>query len=336
MNVMGNSNIPLFSIIIPVYNVSNYIEVTVGSILSQTYSNFELLLIDDGSIDGSSELLDKMEQNDKRIRVFHQPNSGVSAARNLGLENAVGEWIVFVDGDDALITNALKILKECIDTHPLADLIGYSFITVGCITPEIINDYANSDCSISKETDCSDQIPFEALDHYTVWSEIFRRKILNEMRFEPLKNGEDLLFCNGIGIKANHYVSLKAPLYIYLQRETSANNNHWTKRRHHDYEMQNNGIMSNITSCKKKIDNAWLKRWVGSLLQYKPEAWKFDISDQQKYFSNHRSLLKKANRLHSIPHYLKIWIAIATAFNSKEYFRVTAMLPMKIYSKIRR
>ena len=137
---MGNSNIPLFSIIIPVYNVSNYIEVTVGSILSQTYSNFELLLIDDGSIDGSSELLDKMEQNDKRIRVFHQPNSGVSAARNLGLENAVGEWIVFVDGDDAISNDTLYVLSRCIKRHPSVDLIGYGFEKVENISLGNINE----------------------------------------------------------------------------------------------------------------------------------------------------------------------------------------------------
>ncbi len=337
---MGNSNIPLFSIIIPVYNVSNYIEVTVGSILSQTYSNFELLLIDDGSIDGSSELLDKMEQNDKRIRVFHQPNSGVSAARNLGLENAVGEWIVFVDGDDAISNDTLYVLSRCIKRHPSVDLIGYGFekvenISLGNINENIANNCYDNDC-YCKETinDCSRRVCFGALNHYMVWTEAFRRDILGDLRFEPLKNGEDVLFCNSLALKANYYVALDARLYLYLQREGSAKSNKWSEQRQDDYMSLHNGIMENISLCKKELDLSWIKRWIGNLLQYTPKIPKVDNTTRKNFFSQHYSLLKQIKNLPTVPNSLKIWISIATLLNSETYFKLTAILPMKLYSKL--
>lgn len=91
---------PKISVIVPVYNTEKWLHRCVDSILAQTYTDFELLLIDDGSTDGSGEICDEYAEQDSRIRVFHKPNGGVSSARNLGLDNALGEWITFADSDD--------------------------------------------------------------------------------------------------------------------------------------------------------------------------------------------------------------------------------------------
>lgn len=90
----------LISIIVPVYNIEKYLDRCIQSILSQTYTNFELLLIDDGSTDSSGAICDSYAEQDSRVRVFHKPNGGVSSARNMGLDNANGEWITFCDSDD--------------------------------------------------------------------------------------------------------------------------------------------------------------------------------------------------------------------------------------------
>lgn len=90
----------LISIIVPVFNTEKYLDKCIQSILGQTYSNIELLLIDDGSTDSSGAICDKYVSQDSRVKVFHKPNEGVSVARNLGLNNAKGEWIAFVDSDD--------------------------------------------------------------------------------------------------------------------------------------------------------------------------------------------------------------------------------------------
>ena len=98
---------PKISVIIPVYNVENYLNYCIDSILLQTFTNFELLLIDDGSLDRSSIICDEYAEKDVRVRAFHKTNGGVSSARNLGIELSLGEWIVFIDSDDVIGVNGL-------------------------------------------------------------------------------------------------------------------------------------------------------------------------------------------------------------------------------------
>ena len=101
---------PIMSVIVPVYNTEQYLHRCIDSILTQTYTDFELLLIDDGSKDKSGDICDEYALKDSRIRVFHKENGGVSSARNLGLDNAAGEWITFVDSDDWIIESYLMNL----------------------------------------------------------------------------------------------------------------------------------------------------------------------------------------------------------------------------------
>lgn len=107
-------NNPLVSIIVPVYNAIAYLEDCIMSLMKQSYKNLEILLIDDGSTDGSAELCDKLECN--RVRVFHKQNGGVTSARKIGVEHCLGQWIAFVDADDTLpqesITNLVSMANE--------------------------------------------------------------------------------------------------------------------------------------------------------------------------------------------------------------------------------
>lgn len=103
-------NQPKISVIVPVYNDEKWLRRCVDSILTQTYTDFELLLVDDGSTDGSGAICDEYTAKDSRVHVFHQPNGGVSSASNLGLDNARGEWISFVDSDDWMDMNYLESL----------------------------------------------------------------------------------------------------------------------------------------------------------------------------------------------------------------------------------
>lgn len=98
----------LISIIVPIYNTEKYLEQCVTSLLSQTYRNLQIILVDDGSTDGSSKLCDVFAAKDSRVQVIHQKNQGVSAARNAGLDVMAGEYLLFVDGDDALLPNTIE------------------------------------------------------------------------------------------------------------------------------------------------------------------------------------------------------------------------------------
>lgn len=115
---------PLISVIVPIYNAEKSLENCIQSILSQTYNNFELILIDDGSKDNSLSICKQMADNDARISVVHQDNAGASAARNRGLEIAHGEWIVFVDSDDTVKPNYIEDLyKETIKDHSVVIVV---------------------------------------------------------------------------------------------------------------------------------------------------------------------------------------------------------------------
>ena len=116
-------NNPEVSIIVPVYNVEKYLPRCIDSILAQTSTNFELILIDDGSTDKSGMICDEYAKKDNRIKVFHKENGGVSSARNIGLDNASGEWLAFIDPDDAVDKEYLSLPELC-----KADVIEKSFI----------------------------------------------------------------------------------------------------------------------------------------------------------------------------------------------------------------
>lgn len=104
----------LVSIIIPIYNLEKYIKHCLESVVNQTYKELEIICIDDGSTDGSAEIIKSMAENDPRIKYIYQENAGVSAARNKGLDTATGEYVMFVDGDDYIHYQAVEILSECL------------------------------------------------------------------------------------------------------------------------------------------------------------------------------------------------------------------------------
>lgn len=116
---------PKISVIVPVYNVEQFLPRCIDSILTQTFTDFELLLIDDGSKDNSGKICDEYAKKDERIRVFHKENRGVSFARNLGLYNAMGEWVAFIDSDDFIETNYLYNLIKLIICNEQLIIVGY-------------------------------------------------------------------------------------------------------------------------------------------------------------------------------------------------------------------
>ncbi|MBQ8680482.1 MAG: glycosyltransferase family 2 protein, partial [Treponema sp.] len=110
-------NQPLISVIVPVYNVEKYLPQCLDSIKNQTYKNLEIILIDDGSTDSSGVICDKVALIDKRIRVFHKENGGLSDARNYGIDKAKGSWLTFIDSDDYISSNYIEYLFKLSVTH---------------------------------------------------------------------------------------------------------------------------------------------------------------------------------------------------------------------------
>lgn len=145
---------PAVSIVVPVFNTEPYLEACLNSILRQSYTDFELLLIDDGSSDASGAICDAYALKDARVCVYHTGNKGVSSARNLGLDHAAGQWIMFVDSDDELTEGALMTLTEGGSDFSVGGLLRVQNGQV----QEIV--YASGNCFSGKEKELSWMKPF--------------------------------------------------------------------------------------------------------------------------------------------------------------------------------
>lgn len=182
---------PQISVIVPVYNAARYLHRCVDSILSQTFTDFELLLINDGSKDSSGTICDEYAAKDPRVRVFHKENGGVSSARNLGLDNARGEWISFVDADDWV---SESYLKNLINNSNEADLV-FNYATRHDNDVISIEKYPNQCINVSNL-----HIPLRYNDliwHTSPWSKLFSKRLIEKSNLKfPLGMhiGEDAVF----------------------------------------------------------------------------------------------------------------------------------------------
>ncbi len=213
---------PKISVIVPVYNVEKYLPECIESILAQTFTDFELLLIDDGSPDNSRKICDKYAAQDCRIRVFHKPNGGVSSSRNLGLDNANGEWITFVDADDSLQIDALETFSKFFYGY---DMIRFSMGLVNNPEKSDIN-YIEIDENDTKEEYTAKVVSRNAI--LGICGGIYKKSIFedNNIRFDPnLINGEDWIVQFKCLIHSNTIKVINKPLYLYTKyNETSCTN----------------------------------------------------------------------------------------------------------------
>lgn len=211
------------SIIAPVYNVDAYLPTCVESILSQTYTNWELILVDDGSKDSSGELCDVYSQRDSRIRVIHQENQGVSAARNAGLELASGEYIAFIDSDDLVKPDYLEVLHRNLMEHD-ADIACCCSVAPGGEIPvnATLPLVRRNRVICDPEELYRDIVENQEIYWSCIWGKLFRAELAKKHRFRPMRYGEDCVYMYDI-FSESPVVHLDLyEGYYYVNRSTSA------------------------------------------------------------------------------------------------------------------
>lgn len=214
---------PQISIIVPVYNVEEYLSQCVVSILDQTFTNFEVILIDDGSEDNSGHICEEFAKKDERVRVFHKVNGGVSSARNLGLRYAKGDWICFVDSDDLLPCSSLQIFLS----HVREDI---DLVMAGYVIMKTNGDIVESP---KKHTSCmlGYQEALREMYHATdfnyqgyLWCKMFRNSVIlhNKISFnESISFNEDRLFIvNYICHSKKNIAYTTSSVYNYILRDS--------------------------------------------------------------------------------------------------------------------
>lgn len=217
---------PLISVIVPIYNAAPYLAECVESLLSVTYESLEIILVDDGSTDGSGELCDAI--SDTRVRVIHKKNGGVSSARNAGLDAARGEWLAFADADDLVLPDIYSYLISGADKHSADVVQCAAYYEEGDLREIIYTDgkpcYAASPANMNRR--------FFALLANSNWCKIYRASAARGVRFDPAYTiGEDLRYNLDVLARARGTLLLPEPKYRYIQRDGSACRSALSERR---------------------------------------------------------------------------------------------------------
>ena len=222
----------LISVIVPIYNVENYLVRCIDSIINQTYSNLEIILVDDGSPDNCHIICDEYAKKDSRIKVIHKKNGGLSDARNAGLEIATGKYISFIDSDDYIYKDMYTDLIGLIKAHDadISNCSVYKFYE---------NDKFNLDydkefnIKIYSNEDALRSLIMEEEIKQTVWNKIYKRKIIDDIKFEVGKIQEDEYWTYKVIGNAKKVVHIDKPMYYYLQRENSIMGERYSEKRLH-------------------------------------------------------------------------------------------------------
>ena len=204
----------LISVIIPAYNVEPYLEKCVTSVINQRYRNLEIILVDDGSNDRTGTICDELKKSDDRIRVIHQENKGLSAARNSGLDASSGDWIAFLDSDDWIEPDMFLCLLNLALEHN-ADI-------ASCKTRNCLLNHEPPQCDDTGEImELSPRQMIRGLRdqrivRFEVWNKLWRRELIGDTRFKIGQVSEDVYFDRVLFLKANKMVHIEKTFHNYL------------------------------------------------------------------------------------------------------------------------
>lgn len=220
----------LISIVIPIYNAEKYLEECLNSIKNQTYKNFEVIMVNDGSKDNSETICKSFLKSDSRFRYFTKENGGVSSARNLGLDNVEGDYITFIDSDDWVDENHLEILIDGIIKNNCEVAISSYMRFINTRETYLINIYSNQEKyllnygKMNREkflTELPKLISINNSFNCAV-SKLFSRRLVEDIRFDSnIIYAEDLDFYFKLYLKANNFIFINAETYIYRQHDES-------------------------------------------------------------------------------------------------------------------
>ena len=236
---------PRFSVIIPAYNLETYLPDCLESVFQQTFHDYEILVVDDGSTDHTAEVCEKLLPNHPNLRLVRKENGGVSSARNEGLQHVTGEYVWFIDGDDFIHPNALLRLDEFFRANPEVDYLSFRYRFLK-------NTY--------READLGELPPFQTTIYSSENEKAFqtmlrrapfaacclciRRACIGDLRFEPLCTSEDALFALQLTYQLQRTASCNATPYCYYQRPGSFTHSKYERRKFNDYMKYIQGVIA--------------------------------------------------------------------------------------------
>ena len=287
------------SVIVPVYRVENFLDRCVQSVLHQSFQNFELILVDDGSPDRCPVLCDGYAQQDKRVHVIHRENGGLSAARNSGIDwvmqNSCSQWITFLDSDDWLHRETLeRQLKAAADTDVSLVLGGYARVAQMQKDPELEK---MEPLVLDSETAYS--------EHYimcmSAWCKLIRRELLENLRFPEGKLHEDCFVTHRWLFEAGRAALLEQPLYYYYCNPDSITRKRWNSKRLEDLQAHQTRLQYLRDHGYERAVRAELRIYIETVYEH-VETLAFQGGPESREYleplrKHLRSLLKKEKEL---------------------------------------
>ncbi len=292
----NSDSIPEISIIVPIFNTEKYLSKCLDSILGQTFSSFEVICIDDGSTDGCASILSDYAQRDSRINVVSKSNSGLSEARNSGLNIASGKYITFVDSDDSIDLRTLEM------THALAEKYNADLVSFSYIRQYHGDEYITQNDNLCKIRYKITKDPLSFCNKkgkwsipFTAWGKLFRSTVLQNRRFIPNIYFEDYPYIVSLLKDRPFTVILQSKLYNYTYNSESITQTNISDRKIRDYHVGLNYIYDNCSHAKefkficRKIFPDILKQQLNLILRSKE-------ADKQLLWNSFRDELIDLNR----------------------------------------
>lgn len=283
----------MISVIVPVYNVANFLNDCLTSIINQSYNDIEIILVDDGSTDQSGEMCNKFAAKDERIRVIHQNNGGLSNARNVGLDVAKGKFVVFVDSDDYLHQKMIEKLYNAVVSWK-ADIACCDYTSI-----EFHND-SYSEIEVFKQRDAISKLFDDYGFQCFAWNKIYKSSLFEHIRYPERKLFEDIATTYQLFKRVNRVVYIKEKLYFYRQRTNSITKTKFNKRNRDLIDaiefVYNDSMHCNLASERLKVG------YLGYYLSYIQKGFtaKVDVDNEfnvlkERSRENLFSLIKEQN-----------------------------------------
>lgn len=282
------------SIIIPVYNTENYLEKCISSVINQSYTNLEILLVDDGSTDGSGIICDKYAKKDQRVKVFHKKNGGASTARNLGLRYAKGEFIGFVDSDDYIDFDMYEILLKEMDED--VDMVSCGTMLEFPSRVEQKKYITNlvRNCKKYTKEEGIEQLLLDKAFCFSQCDKLFRKELFNNVVYPKGRTSEDFWVLFNIFLKCRNVVHCGKVKYHYVYREDSNSRQKFFYRRI-DHVIFSEKICKKVCIyypyLKRQAESFFIKRLAAIINQIQMSE------NRKKYISLERKLTKKLLKL---------------------------------------
>lgn len=246
-----NTAYPLISVIVPVYNSEEFVSECIESILNQTYPNIELILVDDGSKDNSGRICDQYANQHDNITAIHKQNGGAGAARNVGIEQAKGEFIIFVDSDDFIDNNMIESLYT-LHLQTGSDVVG-SQLSVATLSGKFIKtvDRMNQQTKTISSTQGVKELLLKEID-WSPCTKLISMKAIGNLRFLEGRINEDIVFLYFLYQQCNSICYTKASYYYYRQNPKSVTRT----LSPHTFDMYTNALYIEAHPCKYDVSKA--------------------------------------------------------------------------------